>query len=283
MDCFEIVKLKYGLPYRKALDKIIEDHEKFELSGDINPKEHPKIEFVLGDQKSLAYFHQFGITNPTLEKYKVYPAKTVYRNEIAVAKARKDNPIFIYLFASGNVKVYRPLSSDKSKKWSGNSGGGDVQGLEHLPRRGQLLFITSSLKDVMCLHELGYNAIAFNGEGYGVGEGETSRFVEQTIAKLEKRFEHVVFYLNNDEPGINFATKLAWKFRKKFIYNSIGTPKDPSDFIKYKSFYNAKRKIKRLLSRAFRVQSGFLDFVQHLDRASSSIMPDARSSNTMAM
>lgn len=268
MDCFEIVKLKYNLSYREALDKIIKDAENFTLGDQVDAKEHSKIEFTIGPKEDLSYFHKFGISNKTLEKFKVYPAKAVYKDEKIMIRSKKNDPTFIYLFQSGNIKTYKPLTSNKKDKWGGNSGGGDVQGLEHLPRRGQILFITSSYKDVMCLYEMGYNSIAFNGEGYGLGKGETAKFVENLISKLEKRFEHIVFYLDNDSAGINFAVELAWKFRKKYIYNSLGNPKDPSDYVKKYSLHNGKRKIKRLLSRAFRIQSGFLDYVQSLDNSS---------------
>jgi hypothetical protein len=264
-DCFEIVKRKYKLSYREAMDRIISDKDKFEIGSKIEKDQIKLVEFVLGDPKSLKYFHQYYITNPTLESYRVFPARTVYINQKPVYRSTKGNPTFVYLFSSGRVKTYKPLTVDSKTKWGGNSGGEDVFGLDRLPKTGQLLFVTSSLKDIMVLKELGYNAIAFNGEGYGLGEGETSRFVTKTLAKLERRFEHIVFYLDNDEPGINFATKLAHKFSKKFIYNPIGTPKDISDYVKAKSFYNGKRRIKRLLSKTFRVQSGFLDFVQNLD------------------
>lgn len=253
------------------MERIISDKDKFEVSSKVEKDQIKLVEFVLGDPKSLKYFHQYHITNPTLESYRVFPARTVYINQKPMYRSTKDNPTFVYLFSSGRVKTYKPLTPDSKAKWGGNSGREDVFGLDRLPRSGQLLFITSSLKDIMVLKEMGYNAIAFNGEGYGLGNGDTARFVEKTIAKLEKRFEHIVFYLDNDEPGINFASTLARKFGKKFIYNPPKTPKDISDYVKQKSFFNGKRRIKKLLSRAFRVQSGFLDFVQRLDRSSSAI------------
>lgn len=116
MDCFEIVKLKFGLSYSEAIQRIIADQEHFTENDSYIQEKDSKMEFLLGDTKSLAYFHNFGITNETISKYKVFPAKTVYKNEEAIAKYRKDNPIFVYLYPSGRLKTYRPLSNDKTKK-----------------------------------------------------------------------------------------------------------------------------------------------------------------------
>ena len=225
------------------------------------------MEFTLGDKKSLEYFHQFSITDKTLQKFRVYPAKTVYINKKACYKSTKDNPTFVYLHDSGHVKTYKPLTDKREDKWGGNSDREDVFGLGHLPRRGRILFVTSSLKDLMVLYEMGFNAIAFNGEGYGLGKGETARFVEKLFNKLDKRFENIVFYLDNDTPGLEYSQKLAQQYKKKYVTNPPNTPKDISDYVKQKSFYNGKRRIKRLLSKLFRVQSGFLEFVESLDNS----------------
>lgn len=111
---------------------------------------------------------------------------------------------------------------------------------------------------------MGYNAIAFNGEGYGLGEGQTAKFVTSAINKLEKRFEHIVFYMDNDAPGITYSEKLSKKYNKKYIVNPTGRPKDISDYVRKKSIYNGKRLIKKQLSKIFKVKSGFLEFAESL-------------------
>lgn len=115
-DCIEIVKRKYDLSYSKALEKIIQDREHFSIMDPVKRDEVSIIEFTLGTQKSLKYFHEFSITNPTLEAYKVFPAKTVYKNSKVMARSTKDDPVFIYIMPSGRVKIYRPLTSNSENK-----------------------------------------------------------------------------------------------------------------------------------------------------------------------
>lgn len=257
-DCIEVVKCKYGISFREAVDRIYRDRSQLKYSGGILKREDKFYEFLLGDMATFAYFHKFGISTETLIRYKVYPVKTVYLNEEMIAKTTKDNPIFAYIFKSGNTKFYRPLTKEKSKKWAGNSNATDIFGIDQLPRKGKLLLITSSGKDVMVLSELGYNAIAFNGEGYGAGKGDSP--VDAIIADMKRRFEHVVFYMNNDKAGEAFNKTLSFKFRCKSIQNPINTPKDISDFVHSKSIYNGKRVIKKLLSKAFKEKDEFLAY-----------------------
>ena len=264
IDCIEAVKLLYRINYSQAIDKILSDRESLFESEKLIVGDSKNYEFIAGSY-SMEYFHKFGITDTTLLKYNVYPIKTLYCNETAVARGSKSNPLFAYCSSSGRIKWYRPLAKDSTKKWGGNTSAGDVWGFEQLPKKGQIVFITSSLKDVMVLHELGYNAICFNGEGYGIGTGDSARIVKDYISRLEKRFEHIIFYMDNDEPGIAFSEKLKQQYRKKYIVNKPNTPKDISDYVKLKSIHNGKRTIKRLLSKLFRVDSSFLDYLDFIN------------------
>lgn len=266
IDIFEAVKKLFRINYAEAIKKIISDKDRFEIDEYEESRKENKIEFILADSSHLDYFNRYHITRETLLKYNVYPAKTIYMNEEAIAKGTKTNPIFCYLFPSGNIKTYRPLTKDKSKKWAGNSNAKDIAGLKQLPKKGKILFVTSSLKDVMTLHTLGYNAIAFNGEGYGIS-GDSAVIMEETLSKLEKRFEYIIFYMDNDAPGINFGTKLHLKYNKKFIYNPATKEKDLSDFVHKEGIFKAKRLIKKLLSKQFKTKGGFLEFVESLNNS----------------
>lgn len=264
MDCIEIVKLKFGINYRDAINKILSDRDKLTRSQKII-REEKHIEFIMGDLEFYKYFYKFHITIETLTRYQVFPAKVVYANEEIIARGNKSNPLFAYVYPSGNIKTYRPLSKDSTKKWGGNAKSGDIAGMAQLPKKGQILFITSSLKDVMVLQELGYNAIAFNGEGYGMGNGESAKHMRQVLNKLEDRYEHIIFYMNNDAPGMEFNQRLAHQYRKKFISNPPKTPKDISDYVQKKGAHNGKRLLKKLLSKIFRHHDDFISFAESLD------------------
>src|SRR5690606_12979161 len=79
------------------------------------------------------------------------------------------NPMYSYQI-DDKFKIYRPFSPDKKYKWLSNTRIDNIQGMKQLPERGELLIITSSLKDCMVLRVLGYYAIAPMGEGMIIPE-----------------------------------------------------------------------------------------------------------------
>lgn len=100
------------------------------------------------------------------------------------------------------------------------------------------------MKDVMVLRELGYNAIAFNSEGIPT-RGENGQFVAEVIEHLKTRFEQVVLFLDNDEPGKKHSSKVGNHYRLKSILIPDNEPKDISDYLsKY-----GRRKTKRMFNK----------------------------------
>jgi len=130
----DIIMEKYKVSYKEAV-KILQrelplvsqhsDRRKGNLEQDV------LLEVV---QKSmdedLWYWQQFGISAETLTKYGVSAVKTVYRNGDLYMRRTKTNPIFVYSFPSGRLKLYRPLSPSRKGKWYGNAGAEDIGGME---------------------------------------------------------------------------------------------------------------------------------------------------------
>jgi len=126
-------------------------------------------------------------------------------------------------------KLYFPQTKGKFRFIS-NVNNTIVQGWTLLPKRGSdVLFITKSYKDILTFNLLGYWAIAPNSEH--------SYIPEHVMEKLKKRFNHIYVWFDNDESGIKGGESFAEKFELPFNYNPIGSPKDPSDFVKE---YNSK-------------------------------------------
>ena len=133
-----------------------------------------------------------------------------------------------YAFKIGNkYKIYAPYSE---VKWTSNTTKDHVQGYEQLPKTDEILLLTSSLKDVMALYSLGYNAIAL--------QSEMQIPKEKLINKLQKRFKKIFVLYDNDytkpdNPGQNMAEKIC----NKYNITNIKIPsryksKDISDLIK---------------------------------------------------
>lgn len=171
----------------------------------------------------LAYWLQYGITKSTLLKYAVFSTEKVFRNGVERWKYSKGNPIYTYYFADTNrIKIYFPLESKEYKWKQSYSTEETLQGLSQLPDTGHMLIITKSLKDVMSLYELGFNAIAPLSEGQVI--------TEKAINRLKMRFNTILVLYDNDEAGRNGASVLARLYGFGNIF--MKSAKDVSDCIK---------------------------------------------------
>lgn len=200
------------------------------------------------------YWKDYGIDMKTLRKFGVRNAKFIYRNKALVMKATRTNPVFVYTFyGTDKIKIYRPLARNSQYKWLGNISGDVWNGYHQLPKKGQLLLITSSLKDVMVLHKLGYNAIA--------PQSENSSFPKTLRDDLEKRFDHIVIFYDNDEPGLAAAHDLSSDTGYPFItIPSAENVKDVSDAVLRWGMRKTEKLVKRQLAKAFKLKDDELPF-----------------------
>lgn len=102
-----------------------------------------------------------------------------------------------------------------------------MNGLNQIPQSGDLLFITSSLKDVMCLHDLGFASVAL--------QSETHTINDETLQELQGRYKYVLTFFDNDECGINSAATYFKKYHVNGIvvphHSESATYKDISDYV----------------------------------------------------
>ena len=135
------------------------------------------------------------------------------------------------------IKIYRPLA-DKKEKWYGSTKRIHIFGYKQLPENSDLLIITKSLKDVMCLYSMGYNAISPASEG--------TLIPSEIITALKKRFKKIIILYDNDEPGKLYTERMNKKYGLDYIFiPEESGEKDISDYI---SHYNTD-KTKELLNR----------------------------------
>jgi hypothetical protein len=180
---------------------------------------------------------RYGISQSTLELFNVHPISNFAINDYLYFS---DPLAYSYdYYWEDEVfrrKIYQPFSINK---WY-NNGGRVVQGEGVLPKQGDLLIITSSLKDVMTLHELGYIAIAPTSE---------STFVpDMYIYKQQKRFKRIIVFMDSDETGMkaNISLSEKWKLGYICIPEQYKT-KDISDFVYTYSQNEAKLLLNKLL------------------------------------
>lgn len=174
------------------------------------------------------YWSQFHISIGTLERFNVFSIKYFLCNRVVRGTYKEDNPMYAYKVFD-RFKIYRPLAS-KYTKWRTNLTNSCVQGLAELPQLGgNLLIITKSLKDVMCLYEMGFSAIA--------ASSETTFIPDDILSELKDKWKHIVILFDRDETGVKRARKLSKEYNMEaFFVNKRFKAKDISDAVKNNGF-----------------------------------------------
>jgi hypothetical protein len=155
------------------------------------------------------YWGKYNISRETLRKFNVSPVLYFWVNDILQPFSyNKDCPIYAYRIFD-KFKIYRPMSPFKKDKWRTNCSSIDLQGYEQLPKTGDLLVITKSLKDVMVLYQMGYSAIAL--------QSENDHLNKDILLDLKERFTNIIIFFDNDKPGFESAVKLSNKHNLQYI------------------------------------------------------------------
>ena len=180
----------------------------------------------------LAFWGESGITQEVLKLFQVVSLKK-FSSENNEGKpfsivATDKEPVFGYT-AKQYVKVYRP-HSEMRFLYAGDFGENYCFGLEQLPAKGDLLFITGGEKDVMSLTVHGFHAICFNSETVTIPVG--------IIHRLSFRFKHIVLLYDVDKAGLDSSAKQELALKnygvKRLLLPLEGTKveKDISDFFR---------------------------------------------------
>ena len=178
----------------------------------------------------LAFWGESGITQEVLKLFRVVSLKkfSSENNEgktFCIAATDKE-PVFGYT-AKQYVKVYRP-HSEMRFLYAGDFGENYCFGLEQLPAKGDLLFITGGEKDVMSLAAHGFHAICFNSE--------TAFIPAAVIHRLSFRFKHIILLYDVDSTGLKSSAKREEELKeygvKRLLLPLAGTKteKDVSDY-----------------------------------------------------
>lgn len=126
----------------------------------------------------------------------------------------------------------------------------DIGGLTQLPKNNTITFVTSSNKDVMVLKELGFPAICFNGESYGINKASKSYAVAKSVLDaLKKRSKYLILFLDSDEPGLKATLGMAQAHKLMWVTTREGGPKDISDYYKKYGRKKTFRLVKKLIKK----------------------------------
>jgi len=237
-DSIGYVMYKYSLTFIEALNRIDVDlglglgtgkatfSPRPYVEADVRPKIPSVIRVRSRDLNFLdrVFWEQFQISVQTLKRFNVIAITHYWINDI---RFQASKVCYAYVHLNGKYKIYSPLAL--AYKWQGNVGEGDIQGFEMLPSMGEEVLLVSSLKDVMCLFELGIPAIALQNEGVMPKK--------ELIELLSKRFNRIRVlydndYTNKDNPGQRVALRICEEYGLENIcIPSLYEAKDPSDLM----------------------------------------------------
>ena len=186
------------------------------------------------------YWKQFHISLDPLKKFQVFSIKYFLCNRVVRGTYKENSPMYAYK-VDDKFKIYRPLAS-KYTKWRTNLTNRNVQGLSEIPKEGgNLLIITKSLKDVMCLYERGFNAIAASSETTFIPDG--------ILQSLRSKWKHIVILYDRDKTGMLESRKYSRQYKLDAIFvHKKFKAKDVSDAVKNNSFADVKKWLTKTLS-----------------------------------
>ncbi len=261
LDFVNVVMTKYSCNYHEAIRIIAKDFG-YTTSAPIKTsaiKIQPKFEgskqtFIRVEVKDfteaeLKWWNSFGITKEILNKFKVYSCKTVFLNNYIYAQSAQHSPIYGYYFGKKeNIEQWRIyMPKRKEFRFIGNVSTKTIQGYKQLPKKGKVVVITKSMKDVLCLYSLGISAIAPNSE---------TQFVsEKVLEELKQRFEYIALLYDNDLTGVKFTNKLRKQYPElivTLIPRSTGA-KDISDHYRL----HGRSKTLELIKSAIKIYKNF--------------------------
>ena len=257
INCFQVVMKKYGVNYYEALQIIARDFGLIKGSNN-NLKEAPiivnpikenipsNIQVQIKDytEQELEWWNQFGISKKLLKKYHVYSLKYVFLNgELRFISSDKC-PIYGYYFGKDKNKnekwkIYFPLKTEY--RFLNNLSKKVLQGYHQLPKTGDLLVITKSMKDVIAMYGFGISAVSPNSE---------TLFIEdKKLEEFKQRFKNILVLYDNDRPGLHNM----WLIRKQhpelnYYFLPWYLEKDFTDTIKEIGVNNMKEYVNEFMS-----------------------------------
>lgn len=260
-NIFDYVKFKYNCTYQESLNIIANDFNirKIKIQIDrtykgaledkllIKPKSNIQIvkkAFTLNDYNNWSKYH---ISLALLDKYEVFACDKIILNTNTHSYEYQyldNNPIYSYTEYDINLnyigsRIYFP-NQYKTRKWLNDSTSDIIQGIKQLPENGDLLIITKSLKDIMVLNVLGYNAISL--------ASETTPLKEEIFNNLKQRFKKIIILYDNDETGIKYSNLIKEKYDVEICFiPSEYNCKDISELIVYKGLEISKKVIQEII------------------------------------
>lgn len=257
LDCWNLVMKMFNVNYYQALEIIAKDFCLVEsnivktkpvIVPEIKETESAIIQVQIKSftQKELDWWQQFGINKKILKKYHIYSLQYVFLNGELRFTSSEKCPIYGYYFGKDKNskelwKIYFPFNKEKGIRFINNLPKKVLQGYHQLPKTGDLLVITKSMKDVASMYGFGITAVSTPSESTFISDKQLEEF--------KSRFKHIVVLYDSDRPGKHNL----WIIRKKYPeLNYFVLPnnleKDFTDTLKVIGTNKMKKLIKQFMS-----------------------------------
>lgn len=256
INCFEVVMRLFNINYYQALEIIAQDfglikgHTPVKKSPIIVPEiketESSRIQVQIKrfSEEELKWWESFGITLKLLKKYNVFSIQHVFLNGELKFSSSSKNPIYGYYFGHDKNgeekwKIYFPMRQEF--RFLNNISKKILQGYKQLPKTGDYLCITKSMKDCIALNRLGIAAVSPNSE--------TLFIDDKKLQEFKQRFKHIIVLYDNDRPGKYNMAKIRREYPELnyyFLPNYL--EKDVTDTIKRIGFEKMKELVNQFIS-----------------------------------
>ena len=257
INCFQVVMKKYGVNYYEALQIIAKDFEIIK-GNNSNLKEKPiqiqplketesariQVQIKNYTDEELKWWKQFGISVKTLKKFQVFSLEHVFLNGELKFTSSSKCPIYGYYFGKDKNgvekwKIYFPLKTEY--RFLNNLSKKVLQGYHQLPKTGDLLVITKSMKDVCALYEFGISAVSPNSE--------TLFIDDKKLEEFKQRFKHILVIYDSDRPGkFNMAKIRREHPELNYYFLPEYLAKDFTDTIKMVGINKIKELVNQFMS-----------------------------------
>lgn len=246
-DLLSLLMRIYNLSFAEMMDKIRNDFyldtscvEKMTLhnskiyhrhvfDGDIKLN----VKVRAWKQWDIEYWNSYGISIDLLERARVYPISHLFiEKDGRKMIINSDKHAYVYVEFKDDIptyKIYQPYST--KYKWL-NQHDSSVWSLWRLmPPTGDILIITSSTKDALCIiQNMGIPSCSLQAESYVPKP--------QVIQELKERFKKIYILYDNDfSKDVNYGRQYGKRIAETFDLCQIEIPteyksKDPSDLFK---------------------------------------------------
>ncbi len=249
LDCFDYIMRKFRFSYGQALDQIVDDFNltEKEPNNDIpeifaateyqsrgkSTKKKIKVRVQAYRNPDIHYFKSFYLTRRVTEKYKCFSIEHIWLQGKPHYNYRDIDPALGYYLGDSITGAQRWKIYFYSRIGAGRFMGNTnrINGLVQLPKYGEILVITKSMKDVMVLDQMQIPAISM--------QSETTMPYSRIIDPLKQRFKCIYSLYDFDRAGITGAMKMRRKYEIEPLFLTNGRfgshnfmAKDISDFIR---------------------------------------------------